>query len=100
MTESRVHGFSASDGSTFQLTTWEPAAAPKAQLVILHGVQSHAGWYDHLGRMVSEAGYMVHFPDRRGSGANTQDRGHSPSDRRLLDDVSELLAAIRAEHPS
>ena len=37
-------------------------------------------------------GYEAHFPDRRGSGANRRDRGHTPSTGRLLDDVAEYLA--------
>ena len=60
---------------------------------MLHGVQSHGGWYSGLGRRLAEAGYETSFPDRRGSGSNTADRGHAPSVRRLLADLAEWLAA-------
>ncbi len=40
-----------------------------------------------------------HFPDRRGSGANQRDRGHTPSARRLIQDLVDWLEAIRNEQP-
>jgi len=64
----------------------------------LHGVQSHGGWYHRLGRSLAAAGYSASFPDRRGSGANSRDRGHTPSARRLNLDVVEWLRAVRSEH--
>ena len=74
---------------------------PRGRVVVLHGVQSHGGWYHRLGRTLAEAGYEAHFPDRRGSGANRRDRGHAPSARRLLDDVAEYLPdAPRAGEPA
>ncbi len=83
--------WNASDGYPIQVATWHPATRPRARVVILHGVQSHQGWYHGLGRRLSERGFETHFPDRRGSGGNTQDRGHTPSWRRLVDDVGEFL---------
>jgi acylglycerol lipase len=92
--------FVASDGYPFHVAVW-PAAQPlKGQVVVLHGVQSHSGWYLSLGRTLAGAGYQASFPDRRGSGPNQRDRGHATSGRRLVSDVTEWLQAIRDEHPS
>src|SRR5262245_42074400 len=96
MTEPRVETQQASDGYPIHVAVW-PAEGPlKGHVVILHGVQSHSGWYHGLGRTLAGAGYDAYFPDRRGSGANRQDRGHTPSARRLIDDIAELLRSIRA----
>src|SRR5262249_6144120 len=73
--------------------------APKGLVVILHGVQSHSGWYHNLGRTLASAGYLVSFPDRRGSGANRADRGHASSAGRLIRDLVEWVPALRAEYP-
>jgi acylglycerol lipase len=89
----------ASDGYPIHVKTWRPVGATRGFVVILHGVQSHGGWYANLGRTLAEAGYEVHFPDRRGSGANRQDRGHTPSMGRLLADIAEYLATLRALEP-
>jgi acylglycerol lipase len=92
--------WSASDGYPIRVKRWEPSGPTRGLVVILHGVQSHGGWYVNLGRSLADRGYEAHFPDRRGSGANRQDRGHTPSMGRLLKDVSESLATLRAREPS
>jgi alpha-beta hydrolase superfamily lysophospholipase len=85
-----------SDGYRHAVLSWLCAAEPpKASVVVLHGVQSHAGWYHGLGRRLAAAGFDAHFPDRRGSGANRQARGHAPSAHRLIEDLVELLRRVR-----
>ena len=69
-------------------------------MVILHGVQSHSGWYHSLGKTLAAAGYQASFPDRRGSGPNLRDRGHAPSGRRLVADIVEWLQSLRRENAS
>jgi alpha-beta hydrolase superfamily lysophospholipase len=66
----------------------------------VHGIQSHAGWYEHSCRRLSEAGFAVSFLDRRGSGQNTEARGDTPSFRRLLDDIAEFLRPLRQQQPA
>ncbi|WP_435005997.1 alpha/beta fold hydrolase [Tundrisphaera lichenicola] len=100
MIEPRIATWKASDGYPIHAATWPTLEAPKGRVVILHGVQSHGGWYHRLGRTLAENGFEAHFPDRRGSGANRLDRGHTPSTGRLLLDVSEYLTELREREPS
>src|ERR1041385_5636849 len=101
MTETKPEDrtFVASDGYPFHVAVWPGARPIKGQVVVLHGVQSHSGWYPSLGRTLAEAGFQASFPDRRGSGPNHRDRGHASSCRRLVSDIVEWLQAIRHEHP-
>ena len=99
MIEPTVREQVAGDGYRLHLLSWPAGGCPKGRVVVLHGVQSHGGWYHDLGRTLAGAGYEAHFPDRRGSGANAVDRGHTPSAQRLLDDVAELLESLRAAGP-
>lgn len=85
----------ASDGYPIVVTSWHPADSIRGRILVLHGVQSHGGWYSDLGRTLAAAGYETHFPDRRGSGANSRDRGHAPSARRLIADIAELARELR-----
>jgi acylglycerol lipase len=98
--ECRTRTFTASDGYPLHVAVW-PAdgGRTKGHVVILHGVQSHGGWYRRLGRTLAGAGYAASFPDRRGSGANQLDRGHTSSGRRLILDLAEWLQALRADSP-
>jgi len=99
MTEPRAETQLASDGYALHVTVWPARAEVRGRVVVLHGVQSHGGWYHGLGRTLAEAGYETHFPDRRGSGANRDDRGHTPSPRRLIDDIAERLRALKETDP-
>jgi acylglycerol lipase len=98
--KSEIRTFVASDGYPLAVAVWPATAVPvKGQVVVIHGVQSHAGWYHRLGRTLAGAGYSTSFPDRRGSGANERDRGHTPSPRRLNLDLAEWLRHVKAAHP-
>jgi len=95
-----IESFQASDGYCLQYRRYVNAAtdgraSALAHVVCLHGIQSHAGWYEHSCRKLSEAGFMVSFLDRRGSGMNKEARGDAPRFRRLLQDVAEFLEHLR-----
>lgn len=82
----------ASDGYVLHYRRYRAVgSAPRARVVCIHGIQSHAGWYEYSCTRLSQAGFDVSFLDRRGSGMNERNRGDAPSFRRLLDDLAELL---------
>jgi alpha-beta hydrolase superfamily lysophospholipase len=96
-----VEAHTASDGYCWQYRHYRsPASAtPAGRVVYLHGIQSHGGWYEQSCRHLAQSGFDVFFLDRRGSGLNEQDRGDTPSFRRLLDDVAEFLQGLRSAGP-
>ena len=89
-----VEEFTAGDGYRWKYRRYPAQGGAQAEVVFIHGIQSHAGWYTHSSAQLSRAGYSVSFLDRRGSGMNEQDRGDAPGFRRLLDDVAEFLTAL------
>jgi alpha-beta hydrolase superfamily lysophospholipase len=91
--------FAASDGYRWRWRSYAAAGRPWADVVCLHGIQSHAGWYGHSCARLARAGCDVAFLDRRGSGRNPEARGDTPSWRRLADDVAEFLADRRRSRP-
>src|SRR3954463_5917259 len=92
--------FEASDGYPFHVAVWPAVGMLKGRVVVVHGVQSHSGWYHSLGRTLAGAGYEASFPDRRGSGPHLRDRGHAPAGRRLVQETAEWLKSLRGEVPS
>jgi alpha-beta hydrolase superfamily lysophospholipase len=90
----------ASDGYRWKYRRYPTEGTPRAELVFIHGIQSHAGWYEHSCTRFSQAGYQVSFLDRRGAGINEEMRGDSPGGfRRLLDDLAEFLTALPRSAP-
>jgi alpha-beta hydrolase superfamily lysophospholipase len=96
--EPRLGWVRASDGYRLARVAWLPPAgrATRAIAVVLHGVQSHAGWYHGLGRRLAVSGILAFFYDRRGSGANALDRGHARSSSQLVDDLKRAIDEARA----
>lgn len=68
-------------GTRLHFRSWRPAA-PKAVVVICHGVNSHSGQYVWTGEQLSAAGFAVYAHDQRG-------RGKSDGARFYIDDVSD-----------
>jgi alpha-beta hydrolase superfamily lysophospholipase len=81
----------AGDGYRWKYRRYTPDGSPRAHVAFIHGIQSHGGWYEYSCERLRQAGFLVSFLDRRGSGLNDQDRGDAPSFRRLLDDLAEFL---------
>jgi acylglycerol lipase len=94
-----VRTFAASDGYPLHVAVWRPNEPVKGLVVVLHGVQSHSGWYHRLGHTLAASGYLASFPDRRGSGANQADRGHARTAGRLIRDLVEWIRVLRTENP-
>jgi alpha-beta hydrolase superfamily lysophospholipase len=94
-----LESFTASDGYRCHYRHYPATRTPRARVVCIHGIQSHAGWYVYSCERLARAGFDVFFLDRRGSGRNELARGDAPSFRRLLDDMAEFLAKLRTPNP-
>jgi alpha-beta hydrolase superfamily lysophospholipase len=86
-----VQTHTASDGYAWRYRRYAAAGPPRGRVVVLHGIQSHGGWYTASCQSLARAGYTVEFLDRRGAGLNDAARGDAPSFRRLLRDIAEFL---------
>lgn len=89
-----VEEFQAGDGYRWHYRRYPARTAPRAEVVFIHGIQSHAGWYEHSCTRLAQEGFAVSFLDRRGSGMNQEARGDCPSFRRLLDDIAEYIQSV------
>lgn len=93
-----IDRYYASDGYPLHLRRWSPADdMPLAHVVAMHGIQSHSGWYAYSASRMCQAGFDVHFLDRRGAGLNAEERGHTPHPDRLINDVCQYLRHLRFE---
>lgn len=60
-------------------------------VLMLHGIQSHPGWFVGSADALAGAGHPVYQLQRRGSGANAKDRGHASSPQELLSDLDVAI---------
>jgi alpha-beta hydrolase superfamily lysophospholipase len=66
---------------------------------MVHGIQSHSGWYVGSAGHLADAGVSVAAPDRRGSGMNAAARGDTPNHRVLLEDLRRTVGQAHTLFP-
>jgi alpha-beta hydrolase superfamily lysophospholipase len=104
--EPRVFTFPAADGRELGCVVHEPHPPPhpRAAFLYLHGIESHAGWFDPASSEFNTAGHPVYCFDRRGSGINRENRGcpsgHVPPGLDLLDDLRQAIRHVRTDSRS
>jgi acylglycerol lipase len=84
MLEERID---SAKGVTIFVRSWRPASAPRAVVVICHGVNSHSGQYVWAGEQLVAVGYAVFALDMRG-------RGQSDGERFYVEDVADYVADV------
>lgn len=94
---SAIEYFQAADGRQLALRRYRPPSDSRADVVILHGIISHSGWYDISSVALADRGFDVHALDRRGSGLNGDVPGDIDSMQTWLSDVIDYLSQIK--HP-
>lgn len=88
----------AADGYPLRGRFWAPPGPPASHAIIyLHGIQSHGGWYEWSGSLLSRTGSAVVMPDRRGSGLNSESRGDVPHYRRWIEDLDDIVDCLAQE---
>lgn len=89
------------DGLRLPTRAWLPDAegAERAVIVLVHGLGEHIGRYDALATRLVRGGYAVHGYDQRGHGFAPGPRAQVDRFERLIDDLGDFVAQVRAEHP-
>jgi alpha-beta hydrolase superfamily lysophospholipase len=78
---------------------WEAVGPPTAIAILVHGLQSHAGWFSSAGERLAAHGLAAYAPDRRGSGRSPAPRGDIHDFRQWLSDLADVACLAAAEHP-
>ncbi|WP_203246297.1 alpha/beta hydrolase [Sporosarcina beigongshangi] len=95
-----------SDGFAIHAFILQPAGVPKGHIHLLHGMAEHIGRYAEFAHFLSEQGYIVSGHDHRGHGRTVElngTLGHFADQggfERVVQDVYEIITALRAQHPS
>jgi len=94
----------ADDGALLFVHRWLPVGAPKAIVLIVHGMAEHAGRYARTAGYLTAAGFGVYAHDQRGHGRSAAegDLGYFTEHggwQRLARDVHCLERRIAADFP-
>jgi alpha-beta hydrolase superfamily lysophospholipase len=87
------------DGARLPLRSWTPAAAaPRAAIVAIHGLNDHSGGFEATGEFLAARGFAVYAYDQRGFGRAPQTGIWAGGDR-LADDAGLVARLLRLRHP-
>jgi alpha-beta hydrolase superfamily lysophospholipase len=79
------------DGLARTVRVWGPERAPG--FLLLHGIESHGGWWEAVGSGLAARGFRASAFDRAGWGESPGERGDAAGARAIL---AEILAARAA----
>jgi len=78
---------------------WQPEDQTQAVVCLIHGIGEHSGRYVHVADRLTKAGYAIFTFDLRGHGKSEGLRGHIPSYKALMQDISSLIEAANKQFP-
>ena len=92
----RTLELTSADGTRLHASLF-PAEEPVAGLVMVHGMQSHAGWFEAAGTadQLAAAGITCLAYDRRGSGRSGGTPGHTARPDDMLADLDAARSGLR-----
>lgn len=79
---------------------WRPETkAPRAVVVISHGVNSHSGYYTWVGEQLSSAGFAVYALDHRGRGRSDGERYFVNTIEEYVTDLATFIQLAKTREP-
>jgi alpha-beta hydrolase superfamily lysophospholipase len=99
MTGGPPQALSAADGVQLVLRHWPHDGAARGTVLVVHGLGEHIGRYEHVAAHLNAWGWRVAGYDQRGHGRSQGARGRLPAADALLDDLSRVIDAVRANRP-
>jgi alpha-beta hydrolase superfamily lysophospholipase len=76
---------------------WAPESAPRAHIVLVHGIAEHCGRYERTGDLLARAGFFVRSYDLIGFGGTGGPRGDIDEWSRYHDQIQRHMAWARAQ---
>lgn len=91
--------FTGDGGLSLYRQEWRPDGAPRAAVVLVHGVGEHSGHYANVVEPMVDAGYAVFAHDHRGHGRSEGRRVHVDRWAEYRDDLAAHIAIVSEELP-
>jgi acylglycerol lipase len=82
------------------LRTHRPERSPRGIVVIVHGFNSHGGYYTWVAQQLVATGIAVYVPDLRGRGKSDGERFYVDSFTHYVDDVSVTVTHAHSRDPA
>jgi alpha-beta hydrolase superfamily lysophospholipase len=95
----REEDFQSLGGVRIHMREWLPEGAPRAVVVICHGVNSHGGQHAWTAEQFVARGFAVYAVDLRGRGQSEGERFYVEDIGEYVADIGGLIGIAKARHP-
>lgn len=92
--------FDTTNGQKIFYRNWKSAFDPKAVVVIVHGFNSHSGYYQWTAEQLTHANFEVYALDLQGRGHSDGERFYIQDYNDLVADIDQLVDIAKAANPS
>jgi acylglycerol lipase len=99
MTTMREERFQAGDGLSIFFRSWCPVAEIRGVVVIVHGFNSHSGYYSWAAGQFAAAGLAVYAMDLRGRGQSDGERFFVETFADYVADVASFVTLVKSREP-
>src|SRR3954452_4726770 len=96
---SAEEAFGGTAGARIASRSWLPEAAPRAVVVIAHGVAEHGGRYRYVVERLVPEGFAVYAVDHRGHGRSSGRRAQIDRMAHVVADLDRLVDEVERRHP-
>jgi len=79
---------------------WKPPGNPKGILLIIHGLNSHSGYYQNFAVQLNENNFEVYAIDLPGRGQSEGERYYIQDYKDIVTDIDRFLDLARSAHPT
>jgi acylglycerol lipase len=98
--KAREETIQGSGGLEIFVRSWRPASTPaRGVLAIVHGLNSHSGYYTHVAEQLTSIGLAVYALDLRGRGRSDGERFYVEKFADYEGDVERLIALVKSRDP-
>src|SRR6478609_8934938 len=95
----REERFQAGDGLSIFFLSWRPVADIRGVVVIVHGFNSHSGYYAWAAGQFAAAGLAVYALDLRGRGQSDGERFFIETFANYVADVASFVTLVKSREP-
>jgi acylglycerol lipase len=95
----REDTFESAGGVKIFTRSWRPARTPRGVVAVVHGFNSHSGYYGWVAERLAARGLAVYALDLRGRGRSEGERFYVESFDDYVSDVAKLVELARSRDP-
>jgi acylglycerol lipase len=79
---------------------WKNGYDPKGIMIIIHGLNSHSGYYENFALQLNKNNYEVYAIDLPGRGHSDGERYYISDYRDIIEDIDQLVDMVKSANPT